>query len=285
MKIGIIFVNVGPQSGEAMIETAQLAEQAGVESVWTGEHVIIPLDYDSKYPYSDDGRMPADPENPLVDPLIALAAIAGATSTIRLGTGVNILPQSNPLLLAKQVAGLDFVSNGRLDLGLGIGWLKEEFDAMGVPYERRGARFDDYVQAMRKVWSGEPVEHQSDFISWSNFKSFPLPVQDPLPIHMGGDKGKIFERTAKYGNGWFTPRLSLEEVQTGMASIAEECGKIGRDPSEIEITTMWAMQGGLDAVKQYEDAGVARMLLPLLLFGNDHKAGLDMLNDQVLSKL
>ncbi len=285
MKIGIIFVNVGPKSGEAMIETAQLAEQAGIESVWTGEHVIIPLDYESKYPYSDDGRMPADPENPLVDPLIALSAIAGATSTIRLGTGVNILPQSNPLLLAKQVAGLDFVSNGRLDLGLGIGWLKEEFDAMGVPYERRGARFDDYVQAMRKVWSGDPVEHQSDFISWSNFKSFPLPVQDPLPIHMGGDKGKIFERTAKYGNGWFTPRLSLEEVQTGMASIAEECGKIGRDPAEIEITTMWAMQGGLDTVKEYQDAGVARMLLPLLIFGNDHKAGLDMLNDQVLSKL
>ncbi|MFN3231912.1 MAG: LLM class F420-dependent oxidoreductase [Alphaproteobacteria bacterium] len=285
MKIGVIFVNVGPKSGDSMIELAQLAEQAGVESVWTGEHVIIPLDYESKYPYNDDGKMGADPENNLVDPLISLAAIAGATKTIRLGTGVNILPQANPLLMAKQVAGLDFVSNGRLDLGLGIGWLREEFDAMGVPYERRGARFDDYVQAMRKVWSGETVEHQSDFISWTNFKSYPLPVQDPLPIHMGGDKGKIFERTAKYGNGWFTPRLSLEEVQSGMASIAEECGKIGRDPSEIEITTMWAMQGGLDTVKQYEDAGVARMLLPMLIFGSDHKAGLKMLGDEVISKL
>ena len=134
---------------------SQVAESAGVESVWTFEHVIVPVDYKSKYPYSPNGKMGAAPETNFIDPLIALAVIAAQTKTIRLGTGVNILSQTNPLLMAKQVASLDLVSNGRFMLGVGIGWLQEEFVAMGIPFERRGARFDDYVVAMKKVWSGD----------------------------------------------------------------------------------------------------------------------------------
>ena len=285
MKIGVIFVNVGAQSSASVIELAQLAESAGLESVWTGEHVLIPLEYDSKYPYNDSGDMGAAPEMPLVDPLIALAAIAGATTTLRLGTGVNILPQVNPLLMAKQVAGLDFMSNGRLDLGLGIGWLREEFAAMGVPFEKRGARFDDYVQAMRKVWSGDVVEHESEFLSWHNFKSYPLPVQDPLPIHIGGDKGKAFERTAKYANGWFTPRPTLEEVGEGIGNVRAACEAVGRDPAEIEVTAIWTTAGGVDSVRQYEDLGVHRLLVPLILFGSDPQGGVKRLGDEVIAKL
>jgi alkanesulfonate monooxygenase SsuD/methylene tetrahydromethanopterin reductase-like flavin-dependent oxidoreductase (luciferase family) len=149
-------------------------------------------------------------------------------------------------------------------LGLGIGWLKEEFDAMGVPFEKRGARFDDYIQAMRKVWSGDVVEHQSEFISWTNFKSYPLPVQAPLPIVIGGDKGKAFERIAKYGNGWYTPRPSLEEVVRGRDEIAAACNAVGRNPAEIEITAMWHMATGLDNVRRYRDAGIHRMLVPVI---------------------
>ena len=264
MKLGIVFINTGARSGQSIIELSQRAEAVGIESVWTGEHVIIPLEYSSPYPYNDTGKMGVPPETNLVDPLITLAAIAGATKTIRLGTGVNILPQVNPLLMAKQAAGLDFMSNGRLMLGLGIGWLKEEFDAMGVPFEKRGARFDDYIQAMRKVWSGDVVEHQSEFISWTNFKSYPLPVQAPLPIVIGGDKGKAFERIAKYGNGWYTPRPSLEEVVRGRDEIAAACNAVGRDPAEIEITAMWHMATGLDNVRRYRDAGIHRMLVPVI---------------------
>jgi len=266
MKLGIVFINTGARSGQSIIELSRRAEAVGIESVWTGEHVIIPLDYNSPYPYNDTGKMGVPPETNLVDPLITLAAIAGATSTIRLGTGVNILPQVNPLLMAKQAASLDFMSNGRLMLGLGIGWLKEEFDAMGVPFERRGARFDDYIQAMRKVWSGDVVEHRSEFINWSNFKSYPLPVQSPLPVVIGGDKGKAFERIAKYGNGWYTPRPTLEEVTRGRDEIASACRAVGRDPAEIEITAMWHMPTGLDNVRRYRDAGIHRMLVPV--FGN-----------------
>jgi probable F420-dependent oxidoreductase len=279
MKLGIVFINAGARSGASILSLARRAEEAGVESVWTGEHVMIPVEYDSPYPYNDSGRMGVPPETNLVDPLITLAAVAAATSRVRLGTGVNILPQSNPLLLAKQAASLDFISNGRLMLGLGIGWLKEEFDAMGVPFERRGARFDDYVQAMRKVWSGEVVEHRSEFLNWSNFKSYPLPVQRPLPIVIGGDKGKAFERIARYGNGWYTPRPSLDEVRDGMARIAEQCRAIGRDPAEIEITAMWHMAAGLDTVRRYRDAGVHRMLVPMM--GNPD-AALDALAEAIV---
>jgi alkanesulfonate monooxygenase SsuD/methylene tetrahydromethanopterin reductase-like flavin-dependent oxidoreductase (luciferase family) len=157
MKFGIIPINIGVQSAEQMTGTAQLAEELGFESAWTFEHVIVPLDYESKYPYNASGKMGAPPETNFVDPLIALTAIAASTKTLRLGTGVNILSQTNPLLMAKQVASIDFLSGGRMMLGAGIGWLQEEFNAMGVPFERRGARFDDYVQAMRKVWSRERI--------------------------------------------------------------------------------------------------------------------------------
>ena len=154
-----------------------------MESLWTFEHVIVPMDYESKYPYDKSGKMAITPETNFFDPLICLANIAAATSTIRLGTGVNILSQANPIYVAKQVASLDFLSGGRFMFGAGIGWLEEEFRAVGVPFEKRGARFDDYVQALRKVWSGEVVEHQSDFVDWTNFKSYPLPVQDPTAHH------------------------------------------------------------------------------------------------------
>jgi probable F420-dependent oxidoreductase len=264
MKLGIVFINAGARSGPSIIDLARRAEAAGVESVWTGEHVMIPVEYDSPYPYNENGRMGVPPETNLVDPLITLASVAAATERVRLGTGVNILPQANPLLLAKQAASLDFMSNGRLMLGLGIGWLREEFAAMGVPYERRGARFDDYLQAMRKVWSGDVVDHRSEFLDWHGFKSYPLPVQAPLPVVIGGDKGKAFERVAKYGNGWYTPRPTLEEIVAGRDSIAEACREVGRDPGEIEITAMWNMSTGLDTVRRYEDAGVARMLVAVM---------------------
>ena len=139
MKLALVPINIGMQSLEQIVGLAQLAEGLGFESVWTFEHVMVPVEYDSKYPYSSDGKMGGGSDAPFLDPLIALTAVAAQTKTLRLGTGVNILSQANPLLLAKQAATLDLLSNGRFMLGAGIGWLKEEFEAMGVPFERRGA--------------------------------------------------------------------------------------------------------------------------------------------------
>lgn len=282
MKVGIIPVNIGPESGAQMIQLAQLAESLGYESVWTFEHVIVPVDYESKYPYNASGKMGAPPETNFVDPLIALSAIAASTSRIRLGTGVNILSQVNPIYMAKQAASLDFISNGRFMLGVGIGWLREEFEALGVPFERRGARFDDYVQGMRKIWSGDVVEHESDFISWSGFKSYPLPVQNPFPVVMGGVKGKIFERIAKYGDGWYAPAGDPAEMKAHLDNLRRACDEVGRDMNEIEISCMWPGIGGSDFLGQLEEVGVHRAVMPMM-GGGDVVENLHKIAEEVIA--
>ena len=285
MKFGLIPVNIGVESLEQMVGLAQLAEASGVESVWTFEHVIVPMDYQSKYPYNPSGKMGADPATNFVDPLVALSAIAAATETIRLGTGVNILSQVNPLYMAKQAASLDFVSNGRFMLGVGIGWLQEEFAALGVPFERRGARFDDYVVAMKKIWAGDVVEHESDFINWSGFKSYPLPVQQPLPVIMGGAKGKIYERIARHGDGWFAPIGDPAELAAALAELKTQCDAVERDFSEVEITCMWPGQGGVEAVQALAEAGASRLVVPLMGLGDNPIEGIQKLSQEVIQAL
>ena len=284
MKFGLIPVNIGISNIEQMVGLAQLAEGSGFESVWTFEHVIVPVDYQSKYPYDASGKMGAAPETAFVDPLIALSAVAAATKTIRLGTGVNILSQVNPLYMAKQAASLDFISNGRFMLGVGIGWLREEFEALGVPFERRGARFDDYVVAMKKIWSGEVVEHQSDFINWSGFKSYPLPVQKPhLPVIMGGASGKIYERTARHGNGWFAPLGDPKDLAPALEQLRAACDKEDRDFSEIEITCMWPGMGGAEFIQALEEVGVSRVVTPLPALGANPVEGIQKLAEEVIN--
>ena len=285
MKFALIPVNVGVSSVEQMIGMAQAAENAGVESVWTFEHVIVPNDYSSKYPYSPNGKMGTTPETNFVDPLIALTAVAMNTTKLRLGTGVNILSQSNPLFMAKQAASLDMVSNGRFMLGVGIGWLQEEFLAMGTPFEKRGARFDDYLTAMKKVWSGDTVEHQSEFLNWTGFKSYPVPKA--LDVHIGGSKGKAFERVAKFGQGWFSPTMTPDQIKPDLAKLKDACAAEGRDVSEIEVSSMWMLNDdAFDNIKRFEDLGVSRLICPLFGLGTKNPMeGIAKLGDQVISKL
>ena len=288
MKIGLIPINVGQSHVDHMVGLAQLAEQVGFESVWTFEHTIVPVDYQSRYPYDESGKMGVEPETNFVDPLIALTAVAAQTKTLKLGTGVNILPQTNPIYLAKQAASLDLVSNGRFMLGVGIGWLKEEFAALGVPYERRGARFDDYIQAMRKLWSGEVVEHKSDFIDWSGFKSYPVPVQDPLPVVIGGSKGKAFQRIAKYGQGWYAPVNQPDQLDALLPSLDAALEKEGRTRDQVEISAMWIpAASGMDAVEGFKAQGVSRLVVPLMALMGDGTPvdALKNFGDQYLSKL
>jgi probable F420-dependent oxidoreductase len=285
MKFGLVPVNVGVKSVQDMVGLAQYIESIGFESAWTFEHVMVPVEYDSKYPYSESGKMGGESTNNFIDPLIALTAVAANTSTLRLGTGVNIVAQANPMLLAKQAASLDLVSDGRFMLGAGIGWLREEFTAMGVPFERRGARFDDYLQALRKVWSGEVVEHSSDFINWSGFHSYPLPVQKPgVPIIIGGSKGKVFERIAKYGDGWFAPTREATELAPMLEPLRAACQDHSRDFDSIELTSMWDVRGGLDSIKAFEDLGVSRLIVPLFNLGKKPLEGLAKLGEEIINR-
>lgn len=287
MKFGLIPVNVGARSAEHIVTLAQKAEQVGLESVWTFEHVIVPAVYDSKYPYSAEGKMGATPETPFVDPLIALAFAAAHTKTLRLGTGVNILPQANPLFLAKQAASLDFVSNGRFMLGVGTGWLREEYAALGAPFEHRGARFDDYITAMKKVWSGELVEHEGEFVRFHGFKSYPLPVQRPHPpVIIGGTARAAFRRVVKHGDGWFAPSAGIAQFEKQLAELHEVARELGRDPASIEISAMWSFAAeGVDSIAKYRDLGVSRLIVPLFALGARNPIeGIEQLGEKVAGK-
>jgi len=280
MKIGIVSINVGgPATAENMIEIAQHAEAAGIESLWTFEHVIVPIDYASKYPYHRSGKMPITPETWFVDPLISLAHVAAATKTIRLGTGVNIFPQTNPLLFAKQAASIDALSGGRLTLGLGIGWLAEEYQALGTPFERRGARFDDYLEAVKKVWSGEVVEHESEFLSWHGFKSYPTPVQKPHPpILIGGTTTKTLQRVVNAAQGWYAPSDSQRELTKKIAELKELSAQAERPFGSIDITMNWRIAKRPDALPELEDLGITRAIVLLGASGeSDPRKAIDLI--------
>ena len=187
MKVGIMFANAGPfGTAEGGTTMARAAEAAGIESLWTVEHVVYPDDYGSTYPYDDSGRMAMAPDTDLTDPLTWLTWVGAHTSTIRLATGILILPERNPVVLAKQLGTMDALTGGRVDLGIGVGWLREEFDAVGIPWERRGARTDEYVAAMRTLWGGDNVSFDGDFVSFDRVSSNPKPVDGSVPIVVGG---------------------------------------------------------------------------------------------------
>lgn len=287
MKFGIIGVNVGDDNAaENMVALAKKAEEVGMESLWTFEHVIIPLEYESRYPGHPSGKMQTPPESNFLDPLIALSHVAAHTKTLQLATGINIVPQTNPLLLAKQVATLDVVSGGRMTLGIGVGWLAEEYAAMGTPFEKRGARLDDYLVAMKKVWSGEVVEHQSEFLSWSGFKSYPLPVRKPHPpLVFGGSSPGALRRVGRHGDGWIGGSGSADSLKELCGKIDEEARAAGRDPAAIEKSLMWPYAAeGPDAVKKYEDMGIARLVIHWQALGGENPlAGLEDIGDKLIA--
>src|SRR5439155_8392947 len=214
MKFGILFANVGhavvPEGATAL---ATIAEDNGFESLWTVEHVVVPGDYQSAYPYSPTGRMPGPEESPIPDPLIWLTWVAAATRRIRLGTGILILPQRTPAILAKEVATLDVLTGGRVTLGIGVGWLREEFAALGVPWQNRGERTDEYIEALRVLWrDAEPTFH-GRFVDFERAKSYPKPVQaGGVPIAVGGHTEAAARRAGRLGDEFFPGVASLPQL-------------------------------------------------------------------------
>ena len=191
MKYGLMFSNTGPFGrGEGCTHLAQTAEAVGVESLWTVEHVAVPVGYESKYPYSESGKMPGPENSPIPDPLVWLGFAAAVTKTIRLATGILILPQRHPIYTDKEFATLDTLSDGRAIAGIGIGWLEEEFRALGLPFKERAARTEECVHALRYLWSAESKPFQGRFYEWAAIESNPKPLQPGgVPIVVGGARG------------------------------------------------------------------------------------------------
>jgi len=286
MKVGIAFANIlNFGTPEGSIQFAQAAEKAGVDSLWTVEHVIYPSNYDSEYPYDTSGKMMMAPDTDLTDPLIWLTWLAANTSSIRLGTGILILPERNPLVLAKELGTLDSLSGGRVELGIGVGWLKEEFDALGIPWERRGARTDEYVAVMQKLWSGNEVSFDGEFVSFENISSNPKPVHGSVPITIGGHSDAAARRAGRIGNGFFPGNGDLQHMLNLMNESAEQNG---RDPKEIEVN--WGdneIMGSdpIAAAEKLKSQGVTRVIVPSVMFLNNTEEQLAEFGERVVSKI
>lgn len=264
MHYGIMFANAGFIQGPATKTMAQAVERCGFESLWTVEHVVVPAGYESAYPYSRDGRMPGPEESPIPEPLTWLSFVAACTTTLKLATGITILPQRNPLYMAKEAATVDQLSGGRMILGIGAGWLKEEFDALGVPFDDRGARTDEYIAALRELWQSETAQFSGEYVHFDPLYCRPQPAQDSIPIVIGGHSPRAARRAGELGNGFFpglTNREKLRAVIDQMRSAAE---KAGRDPEKIEITATLSREPGY--ADWAEENGISRLLLPLPSF-------------------
>lgn len=269
MKFGLLFANImGFATPKGAAELAQGAEAAGFDSLWTVEHVLWPADYASQYPYDPSGKMAGDHSSVIPDPLIWLTWAAAHTQTIKLATGILILPQRNPAVLAKEVATLDQLSEGRAILGIGVGWLEEEFDALGVPFAKRGKRTDEYVAAMRALWAGEHVDFDGEFVNWSRVNSNPKPVGGSVPIVVGGHSRKAAERAGTLGDGFIPGSGDIPELIDMMKQAATDAG---RDPADIEVTAPHPGIFGEDVAGAVEEAaswGVDRLIVPSFIMAS-----------------
>ncbi len=270
MHIGVAFANAGPLAEPAnAVACARAAEAAGIESLWTVEHVLVPSGYSSTYPYDPSGRMPGGESFDLPDPLIWMAYVAAATERVRLATGILILPQRNPAIVAKEVATLHLMSGGRTILGVGAGWLEEEFDALGVPFAERGRRLDSSIAAMRALWSEEKATVEDDFVSFRDCISLPKPPGGTVPIHIGGHSEAAARRAGRLGDGFFPGRGSHEELAHLLATMRTAAQKAGRDPDAIEVTVSGAGLFGSDPVGEAEALralGASRVMIAPLAF-------------------
>jgi probable F420-dependent oxidoreductase len=270
MKFGVAFANtVTFTTGAGAATLAKSAEAAGFESLWTVEHILYPEGYESTYPYAPDGKMPGSGDSPIPDPLIWLAYVAANTTTLKLATGISLLPERHPVMYAKEVATLDSMSNGRLMLGIGIGWLREEFDALDVPWEGRTRRTEEYADVMRELWKADGVSYDGEFINFENISSNPKPTNGSVPIHIGGHSEAAAKRAGRMGDGFFPAKGNMAEL----IDIAKQtAADAGRDPEAIDMTGVHPGIFGADPAAAVEEAaswGVDRLVAPAFMFIGD----------------
>ena len=258
MKLGYFGIGSGPCADpEVATLVARAAESAGFESVWTGEHVVLP---DPRVPPS-----PAPPTFPMLHPSVALAFVAAHTTSLRLGTGIVILPQRNPLVVAKELASVDVVSKGRLIFGLGVGYLEPEFRALGVPFDARGARTDEYIEAIRALWTQKQPSFRGEFVSFEGIDAHPRPVQAPHPpIVVGGHSTGAYRRAVARAQGWYGFALDLDGARASIEGLRRAERELER-PTELgplEISVTPSLPLDRDNARRFEDLGVER-LVPL----------------------
>ncbi|MGX1703147.1 LLM class F420-dependent oxidoreductase [Microbacterium sp. NPDC055357] len=238
MKLGIseIFTGTGPRSGSWANDAAQLIEEIGYNSVWLPEHVVFFPEYTSQYPYESGGAEEVHRMLGVIDPLVLASSIAAATKTLRIGTYVFVVPQRNPIITARQVASVDQLSDGRFEFGVGVGWSEEEYSALDVPFSRRGARMDEYLAAMRALWSPEELTSFSgEFVDFPPLYCFPKPAQTRLPIIVGGNSDASLRRIVEFGDGWAGYSRTPEDIEIFIERLSTLMDAAGRQMSELSL--------------------------------------------------
>jgi probable F420-dependent oxidoreductase len=284
MKIGIAGANIAAfaERGHA-VALARTAEAAGIESLWTYEHIVVPGDYRSAYPYSSSGRMP---DARFADALDWIAFLSAVTEYIAFGTGMVILPEHNPVELAKRAATIDRLSGGRLLLGVGVGWLKEEIESLGVPWEHRGPRTDEYIQVVRRLWTAEEATFTGRFVQFRRTSCFPKPLQVPgIPVIVGGHTDAAAARAGRIGDGFY-PAVAPDRLAELLRIVRRSAQEAGRDPARIEITAGAGQDRDADTVKRYQDLGVTRVMVGLpTQKPADLRRSIDALHESLISKV
>ena len=262
MKIGFFAIGIGNLARPELITAVAInAERLNFATVWAPEHVVFLERFSSRYPYSRGQNLPITTEIPLLNPFMALTYAAARTTRIRLATGICLVPEYNPLLLAKICATLDYLSSGRLVLGIGIGWLREEFDALGIPWERRAQRTREYIEAMRCVW-GNGRSYSAEFVNFDGALSYPKPVKGAgLPVLVGGQTEAALKRAVSYGNGWCGFNLTPQETAQTINRLRELLAANGRGTDGFEFAVSPTADATPDDLRRYCDAGVDELYL------------------------
>ena len=264
MQIGLAMAFSQHTAPEFVRDCVQLVESKDIHAIWLPEHVLFFPEYASTYPYSDSGRIPGDPEG-LLDPFTAMTFIAAHTNRVRLGTGICLVPQRQPVYTAKMVADVDFLSGGRVDFGVGIGWLKEEFDALGVDFKQRARLCDEYIDAMRALWSPGITEFSSESVQLTPCHFNPKPVQQPHPpIFYGGESDAALRRVAERGQGWYGFDLSPEQLEARLEGLDAQLAKVDRPREDVRIIVGPNRHPvNAETVPQYAGLGVEQLVVPL----------------------
>ena len=264
MKIGAAMAFSQHTPAEFIRDAVQLVESKGIDSIWLPEHVLFFPDYASTYPYSSSGRIPGDPEG-ILDPFTAMTFIASATQKVRLGTGICLVPQRQPIYTAKMVADVDYLSGGRVDFGVGIGWLKEEFDSLGVAFEQRAQLCDEYIDAMKALWSPGISEFEGPTVSITPCHFNPKPVQRPHPpIFFGGESRPAMRRLARQGDGWYAYDIAPEALAEKLEYLDEALAAEGRSRKDIKIYVGPNRHPvNEQTIAGYAQLGVEQLILPL----------------------
>lgn len=288
MDVGLFAPLVGPHTGPDYVAAlGQGAEERHYRAVWLGEHVVLFDDYRSRYPYRPDGRMPSvGPDEGLLEPLTTLAFLASATTSLGLGTGLVILPQRNPVVLAKELSNVDWLSKGRLRIGIGLGWLREEYQALGVPWQGRAARCDDYVEVMRRLWADDVSQLSSPSFELPPARMFPKPVQRPHPpIIVGGDSDAALRRVAAVGDGWYAFAMTPAALEERLARLDELLAEVGRDRRGLHVVLCpYLLHTTPDDVEAYRELGVTELVHTLFARDADElERRFDVLADRGLA--